>query len=261
MKYLKYLQTANDFEQFKNSEDYILPNVSYVVETEGVSFEPYVERPFEIEIPSPYVEWARIQHKNGTLYTADEWLAAESAGTVTDADANGVAVLYSNYAVCPHVIHPKYSADKHVWSHTLVEVPGVTTASDLAAAQLDVNGKANTDAILAAVADGTITNAPAAQYCAGVTFADGQQGYLPAAGELQAWYDNKTAVNACMDVIGGDQVDNKNCRSSTQYSASNAWYWFQYGRILTNYDKNKSVSCARPVVAFDYSPKNEYSNK
>lgn len=42
MKYLKYLQTANDFESFKNSEDYILPNVSYVVETEGVSFEPYV---------------------------------------------------------------------------------------------------------------------------------------------------------------------------------------------------------------------------
>lgn len=42
MKYLKYLQTANDFESFKNSEDYILPNVSYVVETEDVSFEPWV---------------------------------------------------------------------------------------------------------------------------------------------------------------------------------------------------------------------------
>ena len=43
MKYLKYLQTANEFESFKNSEDYILPNVSYVVETEDVSFEPYTE--------------------------------------------------------------------------------------------------------------------------------------------------------------------------------------------------------------------------
>lgn len=42
MKYLKYLQTTNDFESFKNSENYILPNVSYVVETKGVSFEPYV---------------------------------------------------------------------------------------------------------------------------------------------------------------------------------------------------------------------------
>ena len=42
MKYLKYLQTTNDFESFKNSEDYILPNVSYVVETEGVSFDPSI---------------------------------------------------------------------------------------------------------------------------------------------------------------------------------------------------------------------------
>lgn len=48
MKYLKYLQTANDFESFKNSEDYILPNVSYVVETEGVSFEPYVGPSFNM---------------------------------------------------------------------------------------------------------------------------------------------------------------------------------------------------------------------
>lgn len=56
MKYLKYLQTTNDFESFKNSENYILPNVSYVVETQGVSYEPYVELPFEIEIPSPYTE-------------------------------------------------------------------------------------------------------------------------------------------------------------------------------------------------------------
>ena len=45
MKYLKYLQTTNDFESFKNSENYILPNVSYVVENEGVSFNPYVELP------------------------------------------------------------------------------------------------------------------------------------------------------------------------------------------------------------------------
>jgi hypothetical protein len=42
MKYLKYLQTANDFESFKNSEDYVLPNVSYVEETKGVSYEPFI---------------------------------------------------------------------------------------------------------------------------------------------------------------------------------------------------------------------------
>jgi hypothetical protein len=53
MKYLKYLQTANDFESFKNSEDYVLPNVSYIEETKGVSFEP--EPPFymvDLGLPS-----------------------------------------------------------------------------------------------------------------------------------------------------------------------------------------------------------------
>lgn len=48
MKYLKYLQTANDFESFKNSTNYVTPNVSYIVETEDVSFEPYVESSFKM---------------------------------------------------------------------------------------------------------------------------------------------------------------------------------------------------------------------
>jgi hypothetical protein len=181
---------------------------------------------------------------------------------VTDADANGVAVLYSKYAVCPHVIHPKYSTEEPYWSsNTSVEVLGVTTTSDKAIAQLDVNGKANTDAILAAVVAGTIVDAPPAQYCADVTFADGQQGYLPAAGELQAWYDNMTAVNACMDAIAADRADNYYTWSSTQYT--NSWVWRGNDRkhYLDNTYKSTGLHYARPVVAFEYSPKNEFSNK
>lgn len=260
MKYLKYLQTTNDFESFKNSESYILPNVSYVVETKGVSYEPYVP-PFEIEIPSPYTEWARIQHKNGTLYTVEEWLAAKTAGTVTNADANGVAVLYSKYAVCPHVIHPKNSTDYLIWSNTSVKVSGVTTTTGgYSAARLDVNGRANTEAILAAVTAGTIADAPAAQYCAGVTFANDHQGYLPAAGEVKAWQDNKTAVNACMDAIGGDKVAEKGFWSSTQTTDTIAWIWDYYNKELKNTSKTYNYT-ARPATAFNYSPKNEFSNK
>lgn len=64
MKYLKYLQTTNDFESFKNSENYVLPNVSYVVETEGVSFEPYVP-------PLPPIG-ASIYGLDGNFYSATE---------------------------------------------------------------------------------------------------------------------------------------------------------------------------------------------
>lgn len=42
MKYLKYFEQASAYEAYKNGSDYVLPNVSYVVETEGVSYEPYV---------------------------------------------------------------------------------------------------------------------------------------------------------------------------------------------------------------------------
>ena len=198
-------------------------------------------------------EWARIQHVDGTLYTAEEWLAAKAAGEVTDADANGVAVRYSQYAYCPHVIHPKYSTDEIKWSNnTSVKVQNCTATSDVAIAQLDVNGKANTDAILTAVTARTIADAPAAQYCASITFANGQKGYLPATGELQAWYHNMTAVNACMDAIGADKVCDKAWTatwSSTQYSASSAWHWdYSYSGLDLN-SKNSS-HYARPVSAF-----------
>lgn len=200
-----------------------------------------------------YVPWARIQHVDGTLYTVEEWLAAEEAGTVTDADANGVAVRYSRYASCPHIIHPKYSTNGMRWSsNTSVEVPGITLISDKATAQLDVNGQANTDAILTAVVAGTIADAPAAQYCADVTFANGQKGYLPAAGELQAWQDNKTIINACMDAIRANRVSDMSWSytwSSTQSSGALAWFYYSSNNSLDDETKNNNLY-ARPVSAF-----------
>ena len=197
-------------------------------------------------------EWARIQHVDGTLYTAEEWLAAEAAGEVTDADANGVAVRYSKYAACPHVIHPKYG-NSPKWSSTTLEVPGIPMITDITAAKFDVDGKANTDAILKAAISGTIVDAPAAQYCADVTFANGQKGYLPAAGELQAWYDNKTAVNACMNAIGANQVDNDSWTytwSSTQYSTT-AWAWSSSKHSYMDINKSNG-NYVRPVTSFSY---------
>lgn len=228
-------------------------NTLNVTEWSTVENEELVELgPKTITIPDPYVEWARIQHVDGTLYTAEEWLAAETAGTVTDADANGVAVLYSKYAVCPHVIHPKYATNKNQWSsNTSVEVPEVPLTSNLETAKLDVNGQANTDAILTAVVTGTIADALAAQCCAETIFANGQQGYLPAMGEIQAWRDNETVINACMNAIAADQVNSypKKILSSTQYSASQVWYWDSANNGPSNYPKD-AYNSVRPVSDF-----------
>ena len=217
-----------------------------------------------------YLEWARIQHMDGTLYTAEEWLAAEAAGTVTDADANGVAVKYSKWTSCPHVIHPNYSASTMTWSsNTSVEVSGVytttiSTTSDRTSCNHDVAGKANTDAILAAVTAGTIADAPAAQWASQVVFADGSQGYLPAAGEVCAWADNKTAINACMDAIGGDQVGVStwnNTWTSTQCSSPRAWGWSYNSSYVNTTNLKYTHYNDRAVCAFAYDQANEYANK
>lgn len=44
MKYLKCFEQASAYEAYKNGSDYVLPNVSYIVETNDVSFEPYVQK-------------------------------------------------------------------------------------------------------------------------------------------------------------------------------------------------------------------------
>ena len=190
-----------------------------------------------------FVPWARIQHIDGTLYTAEEWTAAEEAGTVTDADANGVAVRYSKYASCPHIIHPKYSTS----SMYFTVVPGITITNSIVTAKLDVNGKANTDALLAAVANGIITRAEAAQYCADITFPNGQKGYLPAAGEAQAWLDNITIVDSCMSAIGGLTKYSDGEWTSTAYDYEQAWY-----TRTTDMPYNSGSRRVRPVTSFSY---------
>ena len=193
-----------------------------------------------------YTEWARIQHVDGTLYTAEEWIAAEEAGTVTDTDANGVAVRYSKYASCPHVIYPNRRSSNITYSNDkLKEGPGIKFITDITTARLDVNGQANTEALLAAVANGTITGAYPAKYCAETVFANGQQGYLPAAGEAQAWVDNRTIVNACLDAIGGTRASDE--WTSTLYGERSAWYVRS-----SDLTYNSSSYSARPVASFTY---------
>ena len=233
------------------------------VQNGSVAFYEEIEFNFDGTIPEPFEQWAAIQHKDGSLYSPEKWKAFETAGLVTDADANGVVVLYSKYAVCPHVIHPFGSPDSPVvgsdvfgekkWSSSNVTVPNVTIATTAAEARLDVNGKANTEAILAAVADGTIADAPAAQYCAGITFANGQQGYLPAAGEVQAWYDNKDRVDACLDAIGGDtRMNTRMVWSSTQWNRGEYAYRpdLAYGNLGP--DNKFRSSYARPITSFSF---------
>jgi hypothetical protein len=42
MKYLKKFNNSDSYNSFKESEQFVLPNVSSIVETQSVEFSPYV---------------------------------------------------------------------------------------------------------------------------------------------------------------------------------------------------------------------------
>lgn len=67
MKYLKLFQLESEYNSYKNGSDYILPNVSYIKETEGVSFEPCV--------PAPQKAGDIVYYVNGGLKTVsyNDW--------------------------------------------------------------------------------------------------------------------------------------------------------------------------------------------
>ena len=65
--------------------------------------------------------------------------------------------------------------------------------------------------------------APAAEACDAYIFPNGKNGYLPALGERQIGYNNKTAIYSALVTIGGTQPTNDYYWSSTQSDETGAW--------------------------------------
>ena len=61
MKYLKYFEQASAYEAYKNGSDYVLPNVSYVEETKGVSYQPYIPPPIALAGDIAYWDGTEIK--------------------------------------------------------------------------------------------------------------------------------------------------------------------------------------------------------
>lgn len=134
---------------------------------------------------------------------------------------------------------------------------GTTAISDRRAAIADFDGRAKTTTILNTLGD----NAPAAKYCneyypSNVASSDANMGagrwWLPSLGEWAMIWAHVRAVNFVLAAIGGTQIPVGSgwAWSSTEYSATNAWYldffngYFNYGHSKAN------VYSVRPVSAF-----------
>lgn len=153
-----------------------------------------------------------ILDTDGNLIKRADW------NTGNNSKAVGVAVLSDN---CKFVISPSENSSNISWGGYGTTISNIVTTTDAATAKKDYLGSGNTDKIIAQLGSG---NAPAADYCRGVTFKHGKKGYLGSLGEWQEAYNNKAEIDACMSLIGGTAIYTSAYHwTSTQYSSGSSW--------------------------------------
>lgn len=131
---------------------------------------------------------------------------------------------------------------------------GGTTAKGREAAIADMDGRANTSTIITTLGD----NAPAAKFCheyypsnvdAANAFVGAGRWWLPSTGELWMIWSHFLEVNRILAQIGGTALNRTQWYwSSTEYSATDAWYLSFGGGTFYNGSKTNEGS-VRPVSA------------
>ena len=199
------------------------------------------------------VSWGEIKLGNGVyIYTnTGQLIKPETWDTANNDNAVGVAVIDDD---CRFVI-TKGAKPLRIWSEDLygTDVSGLTNYTSSSQAVTDFNGENNT-AIIREAASGENASNNAAHYCYNQTVSISGRGtihgYLPALGELQAAYNNKSTVNSAMSLIGGTAMpDGIASWSSTEYNTSRAWILYWYTGSL-NYNSTGAVSGGLYTVPF-----------
>lgn len=162
-----------------------------------------------------------IQHIDGTLYTTDEW----TAGGYANDQANGVAFISVSTSFV--IAKGDASSSNFTWGGYNKTIADIVTSSSTSTAVLDFDGENNTTKIIEQLSGYTdsqsVTGAPAAEACVAYVFPNGKTGYLGALGQWQAAYNNKTAVDNAMSLIGGKVISSTYYWSSTQHSKNYSW--------------------------------------
>lgn len=177
-----------------------------------------------------------------------KWTAQQNAGEV----AEGVVVVEGGKVL---VVAPTESTTTLLWSSAAVSGGGTTT-TDRVTAMNDWNGKSNTAAqITHSEASGT-GYAPGFCHAYSRVNANGKgltagKWWLPSLGEMMMIYANMTKINYALSLIDGATKLIENAYwTSTEYSATNAWYLNLYSGVVFGNAKASDSSRVRPVSAF-----------
>lgn len=181
------------------------------------------------------------------LALPDKWPSLQAAGEM----AAGVLVKDGAKTL---VVAP--TAAQLPWSSASLN-GGATVATSRSEAIADMDGKANTAAIIAASSSEAITNTNsyAPGFCNqysrpnanGVGLTAGKW-WLPSLGELFIILANKNKINRCLGVISGAEQLQSLHLSSTEYGKDNEWkLYLESGLIIQWGPKHSELGSARPV--------------
>lgn len=168
--------------------------------------------------PSEASNGVYVYANNGKLYIPEEWDTANNDLAV------GVAVVTDD---CKFAIGKTERNSGVIWSNALngSDVSGILSAIDSTTALTDFVGE-NNSRLIREAASGEDSSNNAAHWCYAQTITVNgatKHGYLAAAGEWQAAYDNKSEVDSALSKIGGAAMFIARNWSSTEYSSDGAW--------------------------------------
>ena len=191
-------------------------------------------------------------HRNSDNYPLmvkpDKWPSYQNSGEI----AEGVVVVEGGKIL---VVSPTETA--LTWSSAAVSGGGVTTP-DRVTAMNDWAGKANTASQITHTECSSESYAPG--FCAAYSRvnANGKgltagRWWLPSLGELFCIYANMRKINYALSLIeGATQLAETWYWSSTEYSATTAWYLYLSDGNAYGNPKALSTGRVRPVSAFLY---------
>ena len=137
------------------------------------------------------------------------------------------------------------------WSDDFFDVPTLPNYTSSSAAIADWQGKNNTRLVLE-YCKTRGKSCPAFEYVNSYKTEGTNAGdwYLPAAGELNAIYNNRIVLNDALKKIGAATLEVGEYWSSSESSSADAWtHNFYYGEV-NSYLKHYNNRDVRPVLAF-----------
>lgn len=214
------------------SSEFFSSRIQYRGKIQELSVEEFNKIPFTAALSNGIY----IASNDSSLVKPNSW------DTANNSKAVGVAVISDKYKF----IIDRGNESEMKWSNQVLDIPSLPNISTESKAKTDYNGEHNTDIIMSEDPKNV-----AAKYCRSksITFGTTKKGYLGAAGEWWAVYNNQSQIDSALSKIGGTNIPvvRPSYWTSTEYSPDVVWYMSIKSHSLLIDDKSATDHPVRPL--------------